>query len=210
MRSSNFAMVIGMLMCTRVMSASLDILVTSPSAVALEDVAVLLESPAAKATRSQQSAAIAQKDREFTPYVTIVQSGAMVDFPNRDPLKHHVYSFSPAKTFEIKLYAGKPEKAVKFDKPGEVALGCNIHDWMEAYLLVVETPYFAKTGADGRARISNIPPGHYTLRLWHPRSTHTLESRELDVRTTHLSLTATAIVTPKVIKPKPALESGGY
>ena len=87
----------------------------------LEDAAVVLEPLSGNAPAERpQPASIAQKDREFMPYLTIVQTGAAVDFPNLDPFKHHVYSFSPAKVFEIKLYAGKP--AENHDKPSEMAL----------------------------------------------------------------------------------------
>jgi len=110
--------------------------------------------------------AIEQKDREFLPFVTAVQVGTSVTFPNRDPLLHHVYSFSPAKVFEIKLYANTSPD-VLFDKPGPVALGCNIHDWMEAHIYVAPTPYFGKTDAQGATRIS-LPAGAYTLEIWHP------------------------------------------
>lgn len=110
---------------------------------------------------------VEQIDKTFVPLVTVVQAGTPVQFPNRDAIRHHVYSFSPAKPFELKLYAGTPEAPIVFDKPGEVVLGCNIHDQMIAYILVVDTPHFAKTGKDGRARIENLPAGDYELRLWH-------------------------------------------
>jgi plastocyanin len=208
-RNCTLLLAVGMA-CSMAAATTLDVHVSSPAGAALQDVAVVLDSPAARTQHTQKTASIAQKDREFMPYMTVVQTGTWVDFPNRDPLKHHVYSFSPAKPFEIKLYAGKPQKPIQFDKPGEVALGCNIHDWMEAYLLVVDTPYFAKTGSDGHARISNVPPGRYTLRLWHPRSTHAPESREVEVRGNALALHAVAVIAPAVIKPRPALESGSY
>ena len=102
-------------------------------------------------------AAIAQVDREFVPYMTVLQTGTTVTFPNRDPIQHHVYSFSPAKSFEIKLYSGKSPSEILFDKPGVVTLGCNIHDWMIGYMLVVSTPYFAKTDAGGIARLRDVP-----------------------------------------------------
>jgi hypothetical protein len=121
-----------------------------------------------------------------------------------------VYSFSPAKLFEIKLYAGKPTQPILFDKPGEVALGCNIHDWMEAYVLVVNTPYFAKTGADGRARIANVPPGHYRMRVWHPHQKAELGMRELDIGSAAFSTSAALEVTPAVVKHKPPMDASSY
>jgi plastocyanin len=116
-----------------------------------------------------RAVAIEQIDREFVPYVTVLQAGTSATFPNRDPIMHHVYSFSSAKSFEIKLYSGKPPHAVLFDKPGVVTLGCNVHDWMVGYVLVVPTPYFAKTDANGEARLRDLPGGSYQVRAWHPQ-----------------------------------------
>ena len=110
-----------------------------------------------------------QVNKEFVPAVLAVVVGTPVSFPNRDNIRHHVYSFSPAKKFELPLYIGTPSAPVVFDKPGPVALGCNIHDWMVAYIYVVTTPYFAKTGADGRVRLEGVPAGPYEARVWHPR-----------------------------------------
>jgi plastocyanin len=122
-------------------------------------------------------AAIAQEDREFVPYVTVLQAGTTVTFPNRDPIQHHVYSFSPAKSFEIKLYSGKSPSEILFDKPGVVTLGCNIHDWMIGYVLVVSTPYFAKTDATGIARLRDVPAGNYEIHAWHPQQRAASPSR---------------------------------
>lgn len=108
-----------------------------------------------------------QVDKEFVPFVQPVQMGAAVTFPNKDNIRHHVYSFSPAKTFDLKLYSGTSAKPVVFDKSGPVALGCNIHDWMVGHLYVVEGPWFTKTGNDGKGSI-DVPPGEYVLKVWHP------------------------------------------
>jgi hypothetical protein len=98
----------------------------------------------------------------------VVQTGTPVQFPNHDTVRHHVYSFSPAKTFEIKLYVGTPAQPVVFDKPGTAVLGCNIHDQMVAWVHVVDTPWFALT-RQGAARIEDAPAGTYQLQVWHPR-----------------------------------------
>ncbi len=110
-----------------------------------------------------------QWGKQFTPYVLPVRVGTQVQFPNRDNIKHHVYSFSPAKRFELKLYSSGTAQPVLFDKPGIVPLGCNIHDWMLAYIYVLETPYFAKTDAQGHATIDSLPEGIYHVEVWHPR-----------------------------------------
>ncbi len=110
-----------------------------------------------------------QVNQEFTPKVTAVLVGTPIRFPNHDNVRHQVYSFSPAKRFELPLYAGVPAEPVVFDKPGVVVLGCNIHDWMVGYVYVSESPYFAKTGKDGKALLTELPPRAYTLRVWHPQ-----------------------------------------
>ncbi|SFD80732.1 methylamine utilization protein [Paracidovorax konjaci] len=114
------------------------------------------------------AAEVAQEKRRFVPDVLVVTAGTSVQFPNHDTVRHHVYSFSPAKKFELKLYSGVPANPVLFDQPGVVVLGCNIHDQMVGWVLVVETPYFARSEASGGARIDKVPPGEYTLRVWHP------------------------------------------
>jgi plastocyanin len=110
-----------------------------------------------------------QIGQEFVPYVKPIRVGSSVYFPNKDNIRHQVYSFSPAKRFELPLYAGTPAKPIVFDKPGVVVLGCNIHDWMIGYIYVSESPYFAKTGADGKAQLIDLPALGYGVRVWHPR-----------------------------------------
>jgi plastocyanin len=112
-------------------------------------------------------ARVEQRDKTFVPLVSVVQAGTMVNFPNRDDVRHHVYSFSPAKRFEIKLYAGTPVDPIPFDKTGDVVLGCNIHDHMIAYIYVVDSPWFAKTDKDGLARLEGLPAGEYEVNAWH-------------------------------------------
>jgi plastocyanin len=112
--------------------------------------------------------AIDQVDKQFVPFVKPVFVGSMVRFPNSDHIRHQVYSFSPAKKFELPLYGGTNAPPVVFDKPGVVVLGCNIHDWMVGYIYVSETPFFAKTAAAGTATIGEMPPGEYAVRVWHP------------------------------------------
>lgn len=118
---------------------------------------------------SSKHAIIDQIDRAFVPGISVVRTGTAIDFPNRDNIRHQVYSFSSAKTFTLKLYSGRPSEPVIFDKPGVVVLGCNIHDLMVAWLLVVDTPWFARTDAKGSATIAELPAGNYQLAVWHPR-----------------------------------------
>jgi len=115
-----------------------------------------------------------QVDKEFVPKVQAVLIGTAVTFPNRDSVRHQVYSFSPARRFDLPLYSGVPQ-AVTFDKPGVVILGCNIHDWMVGYVYVSESPYFAKTDAQGKAVLLDLPPRAYVVRVWHPQQSGTEE-----------------------------------
>lgn len=110
-----------------------------------------------------------QVDKEFSPRVKAVVIGTPVRFPNRDNVRHQVYSFSGAKRFELPLYAGVPAQPVVFDRAGVVVLGCNIHDWMVGHIYVSESPFFAKTGRDGKAVIASLPPQVYLVRAWHPQ-----------------------------------------
>src|SRR6185437_16381930 len=131
---------------------------------------------------TRRDAVVDQVDKEFTPKVNAILVGTPVIFPNHDNVRHHVYSFSPAKRFELPLYAGVPAEPVVFDKPGVVVLGCNIHDWMLGYVYVSESPYFAKTKGDGKAVIE-LPPHAYVVRVWHPQldGDEKATSRTIDV-----------------------------
>ena len=136
----------------------------------VSDAVVSLTSPGAAAAPSKPPSAIMdQQNKEFVPFVLPVAAGTPVAFPNRDNIRHHVYSFSAAKRFELPLYIGTPATPVVFDTPGTVVLGCNIHDWMVGYIYVLATPYFGKTAEDGAARIADVPAGTYEARVWHPR-----------------------------------------
>ena len=148
--------------------AVVSVAVADPAGRPLADAVVMLEPAGAKvAVKPMAGVEISQSKRQFHPSLTVVTVGTPVTFPNFDTVRHHVYSFSPIKTFELKLYAGVPNAPVVFDKPGAAVLGCNIHDRMSAWVVVVDTPYHARSGADGRARLDGIPPGSYRLRGWH-------------------------------------------
>jgi len=109
-----------------------------------------------------------QRRSQFAPTVVAIQAGTSVSFPNQDDVRHHVYSFSHPNAFELKLYHGATGQYHRFEHPGVVVLGCNIHDGMVGYLRVVDTPHFATSSAEGLLTIDNAPPGNYTLQLWHP------------------------------------------
>lgn len=143
-------------------------------------VAVELKGQPSKAGASAKSE-MAQRDRQFQPAVLVVQTGTPVNFPNFDTVRHHVYSFSSAKKFDLKLYSGTPAEPVVFDKAGVAALGCNIHDRMSAHIVVVDTPVFAKSDAQGQVKF-DLPAGEHRLVFWHPGlPTPVLQSQPLQV-----------------------------
>ena len=123
-----------------------------------------------------------QRNRQFTPTVVAVPVGGAVNFPNYDTVRHHVYSFSPAKKFEIKLYAGTPAAPIVFDKPGTATLGCNIHDGMIGYIHVVDTPFYGVTDAQGRLTI-DVPGGEHKVRIWSPAMGETAAPVEFKLKT---------------------------
>src|SRR5437773_4164485 len=147
-------------------AGSLEVMVRDEKGGPVSD-AVVYASGGATGSPSKKPTVIDQRDKQFVPYVTAVQAGTPVLFPNSDNIRHHVYSFSPPKKFELPLYSGVPAEPVVFDRVGFVTLGCNIHDWMIAYVAVLPTPFFQVTGNDGRAVLKDLPPGHHTLETWH-------------------------------------------
>lgn len=150
--------------------------VVAPDALAVEDAVVELlplnADVIASDTRSSGAQKeMSQRDRTFIPFVLTVPRGTPVSFPNLDRTRHHVYSFSEPKPFELKLYVGTPQEPVLFDKPGIVALGCNIHDYMQAFIYVSDSPYARVTNSEGQASFTGLPAGKYRLRVWHPWQT---------------------------------------
>ena len=166
-----YAAAFAMAVCTVcAQAATVNVVVTDPAANPLVDAVVMLEPASGHLpVKSMSGVQVAQVKRQFSPRVTVVTIGTPVTFPNFDTVRHHVYSFSPIKTFELKLYAGAPHAPVVFDKPGIAVLGCNIHDQMVAWVVVVDTPLHTRSAATGKAQIDGVPPGSYRLRVWHPR-----------------------------------------
>ena len=134
----------------------------------LADTVVVAEPEAGVAAPKRlKPAEIEQRGLKFLPLVSVIQTGSRIAFPNNDKVKHHIYSFSPAKKFDQKLYSGVAAAPQVFDKAGLVVLGCNIHDSMVAYVKVVDSPYFAKTDAAGVARIELPSAGKFSISAWH-------------------------------------------
>ncbi|WP_240312089.1 methylamine utilization protein [Teredinibacter turnerae] len=145
-----------------------------------------------------QPAVMDQVDKRFVPELLLVQRGRAVSFPNSDNIRHHVYSFSPAKTFELKLYAGKPKHPVVFDTAGVVLLGCNIHDSMVGYIYVAEGPSAMTTDAGEVYFDVDEIPGH--VYVWHPLQRGGPEVRArhvLDAETTHTIMVHTSQPAPR-------------
>ena len=113
---------------------------------------------------------LVQKDKVFSPHVLVVQAGSMVDFPNQDPFFHNVFSLFAGRRFDLGLYEAGSSRSVRFDNPGASFLFCNIHPEMSAVVVVVPTPYYGLSNADGRVNIAGVPDGRYHLKVWHERS----------------------------------------
>ena len=131
-------------------------------------VVTLYPAGAARPARAEGRFVVAQQNLQFRPFLTVVPVGADVSFPNLDPTKHHVYSFSAAKRFELKLFAKDQSRTVHFDQPGVVALGCNIHDQMSAFIFVTDTNWTARTNAQGIASFGDAPNAPSRIAVWHP------------------------------------------
>ena len=151
-------------------AAPLSVRVVDASGRPVRDAVVTLypSGSAARPARGGGRFVVSQKDLQFHPFLTIVPVGADVSFPNLDPTKHHVYSFSPAKKFELKLFAKDQSRTVHFDKAGVVALGCNIHDQMSAYIVVTDSAWTARTNAQGVAAFNDAPSAPGRVTVWHP------------------------------------------
>lgn len=110
-----------------------------------------------------------QVNQAFTPDLLVIPVGSTVSFPNSDTTSHEVYSFSPAHRFQLPLYRGKPYPPEHFDKVGLVTLGCNIHDFMLAYILVTDAAFYGQANAQGSWLATDVPAGRYRIEIWHPR-----------------------------------------
>jgi len=144
--------------------------VTGTDGKGIADAVVFVQDPLPATVPRRAAQVVDQINKTFVPDLLPVVVGTLVHFPNHDQIHHHVYSFSPAKTFELPLYKGEDAAPVLFDKVGVVKIGCNIHDWMSGIILVLPTPYFAVTDRDGKFTLSDLPSGSYALSAWHALS----------------------------------------
>jgi len=171
----------------------------------------LASGPASASVSPRSDVVIDQIDKEFVHPVTVIRPGTSVIFPNHDKIRHHVYSFSSAKTFELPLYKEVTPQPIRFDKPGVVALGCNIHDWMSAYIYVVDRAFTALTDAQGQAALT-LPAGQYELHAWHPRlkNADDNQARSVTVQAKQDAVVEIAVVLKKSFKSIARMASGGF
>ncbi len=151
--------------------AAVQVLVVDQNGKPLPDAVITLVAKNGTATTARPATRVTvdQRNRAFAPFVSAVPRGAEVEFSNSDGFGHHVYSFSKAKRFELKMPSRSRGGPVTFDTAGIVSLGCNIHDDMLAYVLVTDTPYFDITGTDGGTTFEGVAAGEYIVNVWHPR-----------------------------------------
>jgi plastocyanin len=149
-------------------ATGLGVTVFAPGGQPIEGAVVVLKSlDRQRAPMAPVQTVMDQQHRAFVPGVLVVPVGSKVIFPNSDSVSHQVYSFSPAKKFQLALYKGKPYPPVQFDRAGVIALGCNIHDQMRGIIYVVDGQYFGRTSMEGLWS-TDVTPGDYTIRVWHP------------------------------------------
>ena len=211
MRAFAWLVIFGL--CHDLSAGSFDVTVKDSKGALVSDAVVYAQGNGLNAERAKKQTVIDQQNKEFIPYVTAVEVGTSILFPNKDNIRHHVYSLSSAKKFELPLYKGVPAEPVVFDKEGFVTLGCNIHDWMIAYVAVLPTPYFQVTRQDGRAVLKDLPAGQYTMQVWHPALKGQPEAlaQRVDVGGGTKSLLFTLPLKHDVrAKRAPGLTTGGY
>jgi len=144
--------------------------VQSKSKQTLADMVVYLEPMSGQILPiSTETLVINQHNKSFSPYLSVIQANQVTRFTNQDDITHHIYSVSQGNKFSFKIRAGQSNDDMTFDHSSEIAMGCNIHDWMSGYLLVVDTPYFAKSNASGIASFNHVKPGKYRVIVWHPQ-----------------------------------------
>ncbi len=168
---------------------------------------VFVQTPASGGAKpaAHRTATLDQIDKQFVPNLLPIPVGTEVQFPNHDQIHHHVYSFSRAKSFDLPLYKGEAKPSVAFDQPGVVDVGCNIHDWMSAVILVVPSPYYATTDANGRFVLPDIPPGTYSLVSWHERSRGKIADTTQQIRIDEATPELTFTLSLKPAQERPAI-----
>ncbi len=152
-------------------SAALDIHVVDQHGVPVEHAVVTAGGSSEVRNGNDQTSVIEQRQQQFAPRVTVISRNAKIRFPNRDITQHHVYSFSPVKSFEIELYRGDSPAPIRFEHSGIVSIGCNIHDWMLGYIMVTDDNLFGITGSDGIVHFEEAANSLGVITIWHPAMT---------------------------------------
>ena len=186
-------------MTARVCAGEVSITVLQADGMPMGGAVVVAEPPSpAPAVKVAAKAIMDQRNLQFDPEILVVRTGTAVDFPNSDRVRHQVYSFSGAKTFQLSLYSGSSHPPVIFDKAGLVTLGCNIHDGMIGYIYVTDSPWYGRTDAMGHLQMHGVPPGQYTLKAWHSRFNDTASSLQ---RTLTVAASGDTSVQIKLTRP---------
>ena len=125
--------------------------------------------PPAMVVPSRHAPQIVQHNKSFQPHILVVEVGTVVQFPNKDPFFHNIFSLFDGQRFDLGLYESGSSRAVRFDRPGVSFLFCNIHPEMSAVIVAVETPYFGLSDHSGHLAIPGVPDGRYEMRVWYER-----------------------------------------
>ena len=184
-------------------AGSLVVHVAKPDGKPLAGAVVMVHGPAGTAPAKPGSFVIDQVAKSFTPDLTVMSVGSTVTFPNSDAVSHQVYSFSPAKKFQLPLYRGAPYPPMKFDTAGIVTLGCNIHDDMIAYVIVTDAAWFGRTGPDGDWTADGLPAGEFRIEVWHPRLREAAQLVERKVSLAAAQDGRTDVVLTRALRPEP-------
>ncbi|TPG13758.1 methylamine utilization protein [Sphingomonas oligophenolica] len=149
-------------------AATVTIDVRGPDGQPLSDAVVVVEAADSPRAPPHGTYVMEQRGIAFQPHILVVPVGATVALPNRDAVRHHVYSFSKAKKIDLKLYGKEDQRSIVFDKAGVVALGCNIHDSMSGFIYVTANPFADRANGQGRVQMTDVPAGKATVRVWSP------------------------------------------
>jgi plastocyanin len=193
-------------------AATLDVGVQDSSGGGIAGLAVIAErsgGAGAAAPHATTTAVMDQRRLQFSPELLVVQTGTAVDFPNSDQTRHQVYSFSPAKPFQLALYAGRAHPPVVFNRAGIVTLGCNIHDQMIGYIYVTDSPWFGLTGRDGHFVLRDLPAGDYTVRVWHPRLNEVPKELSTRVSVVADGQGTASFIVHRGLRPAPGVQAQG-
>ncbi len=169
---------LGLLLYSGLTLADMTFLVQDQHGKPLPDAVLEIVSDPVKPGDNSDLGIVDQIEKAFVPELVVIQKGQLVDFPNSDNIRHHVYSFSPAKTFELKLYADRPEEPVLFDQHGVVVLGCNIHDSMVGYIYIAADRRVSRTDSYGKT-VLPVSADASQISVWHANQTKGPENRDI-------------------------------